>query len=108
MTGSTSPLKDSNSPQATELLLALDERVLPIAPLTPLQRRRTVKGLVQVAVSYAVTGLPPTAAGADRLLQILLEHWNIENLALGTGRHLQRRHLSDHNQWRFPGDGRVA
>ena len=44
-----------------------------------LERQRTVKGRVQVAVSYAVTSLPPTAAGADRLLQILREHWDIEN-----------------------------
>ena len=44
-----------------------------------LERRRTVKGRVQVAVSYAVTSLSPTAASADRLLQILREHWHIEN-----------------------------
>ena len=43
-----------------------------------LERRRTVKGRVQVAVSYAVTSLPPTAAGADRLLQIIRD-WDIEN-----------------------------
>ena len=44
-----------------------------------LERQRTVKGRTQVAVSYAVTSLPPTAAGAKRLLQILREHWHIEN-----------------------------
>ena len=44
-----------------------------------LERRRIVKGRTQVAVSYAVTSLPPTAAGAKRLLQILREHWHIEN-----------------------------
>ena len=38
-----------------------------------------MKGQHQVAVSYAVTSLPPTVAGADRLLQILREHWHIEN-----------------------------
>ena len=38
-----------------------------------------MKGRTQVAVSYAVTSLPPTVAGADRLLQVLREHWNIEN-----------------------------
>jgi hypothetical protein len=38
-----------------------------------------VKGRMQVAVSYAVTSLPPTAAGAERLLQILLGRWHIEN-----------------------------
>ena len=43
------------------------------------ERRRTVKGQMQVAVSYAVTSLPPTAAGAERLLQILRERWHIEN-----------------------------
>ena len=43
------------------------------------ERWRTVKGQHQVAVSYAVTSLSPTVAGADRLLQILREHWHIEN-----------------------------
>ena len=43
------------------------------------ERRRTVKGRVQVEVSYAVTSLSPTVAGADRLLRILREHWHIEN-----------------------------
>ena len=43
------------------------------------ERRRTVKGQMQVAVSYAVTSLPPTAAGVERLLQILRERWHIEN-----------------------------
>ena len=33
------------------------------------ERRRTVKGRVQVEVSYAVTSLSPTVAGADRLLR---------------------------------------
>ena len=44
-----------------------------------LERRRIVKGRTQVAVSYAVTSLLPTAAGAHRLLQILRQHWDIEN-----------------------------
>ena len=43
------------------------------------ERRRTVKGRVRVEVSYAVTSLSPTVAGADRLLRILQEHWHIEN-----------------------------
>ena len=55
------------------------------------ERRRTVKGKIEMAVSYAVeaakevlawsrfTSLPPTVAGADRLLRILREHWHIEN-----------------------------
>ena len=41
--------------------------------------RVEVKGRVQVEVSYAVTSLSPTVAGADRLLRILREHWHIEN-----------------------------
>ena len=44
-----------------------------------LERQRTIKGRTQVSVSYAVTSLPPAAAGAERLLQILREHWHIEN-----------------------------
>ena len=44
-----------------------------------LERHRTVKGRNQVAVSYAVTSLPPTAAGASRLLQVSRGHWGIEN-----------------------------
>ena len=43
------------------------------------ERRRTLKGRVRVEVSYAVTSLSPTVAGADRLLRILREHWHIEN-----------------------------
>ena len=43
------------------------------------ERRRTVKGRTQTTVSYAVTSLPPEIAGAGRLLQILREHWDIEN-----------------------------
>ena len=38
-----------------------------------------MKGQLETAVSYAVTSLSPTAAGADRLLQTLREHWHIEN-----------------------------
>ena len=38
-----------------------------------------MKGRVQMEVSYAVTSLSPTVAGADRLLRILREHWHIEN-----------------------------
>ena len=41
------------------------------------ERQRTVKGRSQVAVSYAVTSLPATAAG--RLLQVSRGHWGIEN-----------------------------
>ncbi len=44
-----------------------------------MERRRTVKGRVQLEVSYGVTSLSPTVAGADRLLRILREHWHIEN-----------------------------
>ena len=43
------------------------------------ERRRTVKGKIEMAISYAVTSLPPTAAGAERLLQVLRERWHIEN-----------------------------
>ena len=44
-----------------------------------LERRRTVKGRSQATVSYAVTSLPATAAGAARLLQVSRGHWGIEN-----------------------------
>ena len=43
------------------------------------ERRRTVKGRVQMEVSYAVTSLSSAVAAADRLLWILREHWHIEN-----------------------------
>ena len=43
------------------------------------ERRRTLKGRVQVEVSYAVTSLSPRVAGAERLSRILREHWHIEN-----------------------------
>ncbi len=44
-----------------------------------LERQRRVRGRTQVTVSYAVTSLSPEVAGAERLLQILRGHWNIEN-----------------------------
>ena len=44
-----------------------------------LQRWRMVKGQRQVTVSYWITSLPATAAGADRLLHCSREHWGIEN-----------------------------
>ena len=44
-----------------------------------LERRRTVKGRSQVTVSYALTSLPATAAGAERLLKVSRGHWGIEN-----------------------------
>ena len=36
-------------------------------------------GRVRESVHYGVTSLPPTAASAHRLLQIVREHWGIEN-----------------------------
>ncbi len=44
-----------------------------------LERRRTVKGQQQVQVSYVITSLPATAAGARRLLALCRGHWGIEN-----------------------------
>ena len=44
-----------------------------------LERERTVKGKKQVKVSYAVTSLPATDAGAKRLLNLSRGHWGIEN-----------------------------
>ncbi len=44
-----------------------------------LERQRDVKGKKQVEVSYAITSLPATAAGARRLLTISRGHWGIEN-----------------------------
>ena len=44
-----------------------------------LERRRTVKGRSQVTVSYALTNLPATAAGAKRLLKVSRGHWGIKN-----------------------------
>lgn len=36
-------------------------------------------GNVEVEVSYAITSLSPDAAGAERLLVLLRDHWRIEN-----------------------------
>ena len=44
-----------------------------------LERRRRVKGQTQVTVSYAVTSVAPDVGGAERLLQVLRIHWDIEN-----------------------------
>lgn len=44
-----------------------------------LERQRTVKGKKQVKVSYAISSLPATDAGAKRLLTLSRGHWGIEN-----------------------------
>ncbi len=44
-----------------------------------LERQRTVKGKKQVEVSYAISSLPATDAGARRLLTLSRGHWGIEN-----------------------------
>ena len=38
-----------------------------------------MKGRSQVTVSYALTSLPATAAGAERLLKVSRGHWGMEN-----------------------------
>ena len=44
-----------------------------------LERRRTVKGRSQATASYALTSLPATAAGDERLLKVSRGRWGIEN-----------------------------
>ena len=44
-----------------------------------LERKRTVKGKRQVEVSYAISSLSATDAGARRLLTISRGYWGIEN-----------------------------
>ena len=44
-----------------------------------LERQRTVKGKKQVEVSYAISSLRATDAGARRLLTISRGYWGIEN-----------------------------
>jgi predicted transposase YbfD/YdcC len=58
---------------------AVGERWPHLEQVCRIERQRTVKGKRQVAVSYAITSLPATDAGAQRLLNISRRHWGIEN-----------------------------
>jgi hypothetical protein len=44
-----------------------------------LRRERTIKGKTTVEVVYGITSLRPEEANAARLLQLLRDHWQIEN-----------------------------
>ena len=44
-----------------------------------LRRERTIKGKTTVEVVYGITSLRPEKAGPARLLELLRDHWQIEN-----------------------------
>jgi hypothetical protein len=44
-----------------------------------LVRERTAKGQTTVEVAYGITSLRPEQADARRLLELVREHWRIEN-----------------------------
>jgi hypothetical protein len=52
-----------------------------LAQLCRIQRRRVCvrTGEIEDEVSYAITSLPPARADAGALLQLLRDHWGIEN-----------------------------
>jgi predicted transposase YbfD/YdcC len=58
---------------------AVGERWPHLKQVCRLERERTVKGKRQLEVSYAITSLPATDAGAQQLLNISRRHWGIEN-----------------------------
>jgi hypothetical protein len=44
-----------------------------------LRRERTIKGQTTVEVVYGITSLRPEEADAARLLELVRDHWQIEN-----------------------------
>jgi predicted transposase YbfD/YdcC len=50
-----------------------------LAQVCRIHRERTVKGESRSETVYAVTGLSRQRAGAERLLEISREHWEIDN-----------------------------
>jgi hypothetical protein len=44
-----------------------------------LRRERTIKGNTTVEVVYGITSLRPEEASAARLLELVRDHWQIEN-----------------------------
>jgi len=50
-----------------------------IEPAFRLERRRKVKGKVEVEVVYGITRLSSLAADAEQLLDFMRDHWGIEN-----------------------------
>lgn len=50
-----------------------------VAQVVMIERRWWGRGEEKRAIRYALTSLPPTVAGADRLLALVRGHWQIEN-----------------------------
>ncbi len=50
-----------------------------VGPVFRLERRRAVKGKVEVEVVYGLTSLSSVAASAEQLLGYTRGHWGIEN-----------------------------
>jgi predicted transposase YbfD/YdcC len=63
----------------TTEILTLHQKWPGLAQGFELVRERTEKGKTSVEVAYGITSLTPQEADAKRLLQLVREHWRIEN-----------------------------
>lgn len=60
-------------------ILTLRQKWPGLAQGIEITRERTVKGKTTVEVEYAMTSLKPEEANAQRLSELVREHWGIEN-----------------------------
>ena len=63
----------------TTTILTLHQKWPGLAQGLEITRERTVKGVTTVEVEYAMTSLKPERADAQRLSELVREHWGIEN-----------------------------
>lgn len=50
-----------------------------LAQVARVERRRWVRGRESVEIAYLITSLPADKAAPERLLQLIRDHWAIEN-----------------------------
>lgn len=63
----------------TTSILTLAQKWPGLAQGLEITRERTVKGKTTVEVEYAMTSLQPAQADANRLAELVRQHWEIEN-----------------------------
>jgi hypothetical protein len=63
----------------TTAILTLHQKWPGLAQGLEITRERTVKGVTTVEVEYAMTSLKPEQADAQRLSELVREHWGMEN-----------------------------
>jgi hypothetical protein len=50
-----------------------------LAQVARVERRRWIRGRESVEIAYLITSLPTERAAPERLLQLIRDHWAIEN-----------------------------